>query len=90
MTRMTASPSFLEDLEAAASPSALQPISRSIAARPAAAAGRFEPVALAVWGEDADAAAALAGFEAWFAEQRGAGVLALMEREVVELPLVEI
>lgn len=58
-------------------------------------ADRFAPVVMAVWAagrddEDADPAAALAEFEAWYAAERGAPFLALMEREVVELPLVEI
>ena len=59
-------------------------------------ADRFAPVALAVWsagrGEPArpTPAAALAAFEAWYAAERGVPFLALMEREVVELPLVEV
>ena len=57
-------------------------------------ADRFAPVvaalAAAASDEPADPAAALAAFEAWFAEARGAPFLGLMEREVVELPLVEI
>ena len=57
-------------------------------------AERFVPVAEAVVaaaaGEEADPAAALAAFEAWYAEARGGPFLALMEREVVELPLVEV
>jgi hypothetical protein len=60
-----------------------------------ALAARFQPVALAVWtagrGEPGEEpAAALAAFETWYAEDRGRPFLALMEREVVELPLVEI
>ena len=39
---------------------------------------------------EADPAAALAAFEAWFAGTRGGPFLALMEREIVELPLVEV
>jgi hypothetical protein len=57
-------------------------------------ADRFAPVAAAVRAasrdEPADPAAALADFEAWYAAERGTPFLALMEREVVELPLVEI
>jgi hypothetical protein len=57
-------------------------------------AERFVPVAAslaaAAAGEEADPAAALAAFEAWYAEARQAPFLALMEREVVELPLVEV
>jgi hypothetical protein len=57
-------------------------------------AEKFVPVAQAVsaaaTGEEADPAAALAAFETWYAEARGAPFLALMEREVVELPLVEV
>lgn len=60
------------------------------------AADRFAPVVLAVWaalreGEDGtDPGAALVEFEDWFAAERGAPFLGLMEREMVELPLVEI
>ena len=57
-------------------------------------AEKFVPVAQAVAaaaaGEEADPAAALAAFEAWYAETRQVPFLALMEREVVELPLVEV
>jgi hypothetical protein len=54
-------------------------------------ADRFVPVAEALAaGGEADPAAALAAFEAWYAETRQAPFLALMEREVVELPLVEV
>jgi hypothetical protein len=58
-------------------------------------ADRFAPVVLAVWAAtrpdvaDDGTAAALAGFEAWYAE-RGTQFLALMEREIPELPLVEV
>lgn len=58
-----------------------------------AAASRFLPVIAAIRaaGEaEADPAAALADFEAWYAAERGAPFLALMEREIVELPLVDI
>jgi hypothetical protein len=59
-----------------------------------AVADRFAPVAAAVRAaagdEPADPAAALADFEAWYAAERGVPFLALMEREIVELPLVEI
>ncbi len=59
-----------------------------------AVAERFAPVAAAVRAaardEPADPAAALADFEAWYAAERGVPFLALMEREIVELPLVEI
>jgi len=59
-------------------------------------ADRFTPVVLAVWnacrrqGEEIDVGATLAEFEAWYAAERGAPFLALMERETVELPLVEV
>jgi hypothetical protein len=57
-------------------------------------ADRFAPVVRAVWtaarGEAADPTAALAEFEAWFAAERGVPFLGLMEREIVELPLVDI
>jgi hypothetical protein len=59
-------------------------------------ADRFDPVVLAVWAatrpdaqDGGEAAAALAEFEAWYAE-RGTPFLALMEREIPELPLVEV
>lgn len=60
---------------------------------------RFEPVLRACWsacqaeGEAADTtaiASALAAFETWFGSARSGPFLALMEREVVELPLVEV
>ncbi len=60
---------------------------------------KFRPVILAAWrlaqAEEAatDAAvlaAALAEFERWFAEARDTPFLSLMEREPVELPLVEV
>ena len=47
-------------------------------------------VAAAAAGEEADPAAALADFEAWYAGARGVPFLSLMEREVPELPLVEV
>lgn len=37
-----------------------------------------------------DAGAALAAFEAWYEDARGGAFLGLMEREVLELPLVEV
>jgi hypothetical protein len=58
-------------------------------------ADRFAPVVLAVWAAtrpvpaSADVPAALAAFEAWYGE-RGTPFLALMEREIPELPLVEV
>ncbi len=60
----------------------------------AAVAAAFAPVARALWssgrdGTGDDPMAALAEFEAWYAGARGGDFLALMEREVVELPLVE-
>jgi hypothetical protein len=62
--------------------------------RERAVADRFGSVVAAVRAatrdEPADPADALADFEAWYAAERGAPFLALMEREVVELPLVEI
>ena len=56
---------------------------------------RFAPVALAIWsagrGEPGeDAAAAVDAFEAWYAGERGVPLLALMERDIPELPLVEV
>ncbi len=60
------------------------------------AAERFAPVVRAVWaagregGDETDPGAALAEFEGWFAAERGAPFLGLMEREIVELPLVEV
>ncbi len=62
-------------------------------------AERFKPVALAVWAaaqaedEKADTdsvAKELASFEQWFAESRNVPFLSALEREVVELPLVEV
>lgn len=62
-------------------------------------AEQFAPVVQAIraaaaedGGEDAggDPAAALAGFEAWYAEARGMPFLALMEHETLDLPLVEV
>lgn len=60
-------------------------------------AARFESVAVAIrtvasreGGDAAEVTAALADFEAWYAETRKAPLLALMERETVELPLVEV
>jgi hypothetical protein len=55
----------------------------------------FAPVVVAVRAATAeeggaDPAAALAGFEAWYAEARGAPFLALMDREPLDLPLVEV
>jgi len=64
---------------------------------------QFQPVVLAAWTlsrateEEADRAAnmaalerALTAFEQWFAASRNGPFLSVMEREVVELPLVEI
>jgi type I site-specific restriction endonuclease len=61
---------------------------------------QFEPVLRACWdgcqsqGDDASAAAAivtaLKEFETWFGSVRNGSVLTLMEREIVELPLVEV
>lgn len=64
---------------------------------------QFQPVVLAAWAlsrateEEADRAAnmaalerALTAFEQWFAASRNGPFLSVMEREVVELPLVEI
>ncbi len=58
-------------------------------------AERFAPVLIAIRAaiaEDGagDPSAALAAFEAWYAEDRGRPFLALMEREIVDLPLVEV
>ncbi len=63
---------------------------------------QFEPVIAACWRaaapppetSDADAEPAaiiakLRAFEAWFAENRNGPFLSIMEREIVELPLVE-
>ena len=63
------------------------------------AAERFTPVILAVWAatgpnreseDGASVADAMAEFESWFEENRNTAFLNLMEREVVELPLVEV
>lgn len=63
------------------------------------AAERFLPVVLSAWQAsqaDSDQQAAeavgreLAAFERWFAESRNAAFLSMLEREVVELPLVEV
>ncbi len=62
------------------------------------AADRFAPVVLAIWaatrpepeGDPEAVARAFADFEAWYAAERGGPFLALMEREIVELPLVEV
>ena len=60
---------------------------------------KFMPVALAVWhagkpeadeGTAGKIAAELAAFEAWFAQNREAPFLTLMQQEVLELPLVEV
>jgi hypothetical protein len=61
---------------------------------------QFAPVANAIWdarqtGEnDSESAAAieqqLAAFEQWFERNRNAPFLSLMDREVLELPLVEV
>lgn len=60
---------------------------------------KFMPVALATWHAakpEADEVAArkiaeeLAAFEAWYAQNREAPFLALMQQETVELPLVEV
>lgn len=58
----------------------------------------FVPVILAIWAatreEEPDDVAVvreeLDAFEAWYAETRGGSFLALMERDIVELPLVEV
>ncbi|MBX3518574.1 MAG: hypothetical protein KF835_00990 [Xanthobacteraceae bacterium] len=59
---------------------------------------KFMPVALAVWesskpeakAEDvAKIAGELAAFEEWFAQQREIPFLSVMEKQLVELPLVE-
>lgn len=62
------------------------------------AADRFAPVTLSIWaatgegreGDGISTADAMASFEKWFEESRKTAFLNLMEREVVELPLVEI
>ena len=68
------------------------------------AAAMFAPVARAVWeagreaaeGDDGDGdaapdvRAALTAFEDWYAANRAGVFLDLMEREIVELPLVEV
>lgn len=61
-------------------------------------ADQFEPVILAVWNavraDEADGqpavSEALDAFEAWYGENRNTDFLNLMEREIVELPLVEV
>ncbi len=61
-------------------------------------AERFAPVVAAVWTatrpegpkDAAEVKDALATFEAWYAETRSAPFLSLMERDIVELPLVEV
>ncbi|WP_415184825.1 hypothetical protein [Phaeovulum sp.] len=62
-------------------------------------ADRFAPVTRAVWQatrEDADPSTinavlpVLADFEAWHAADRGTPFLGLMERDIPELPLVEV
>lgn len=62
-------------------------------------ADRFAPVTLAVWGvtrDDADTDAtttaleALTEFEAWHEADRGTPFLGLMERDIPDLPLVEV
>lgn len=61
-------------------------------------AERFSPVTLSIWaatgddrmGDGISTADAMASFEKWFEESRKTAFLDLMEREVVELPLVEI
>lgn len=61
-------------------------------------AERFTPVAAAIRAstaeeEPADASTVsdtFAEFEAWYADERNGAFLSLMEREVVELPLVEV
>lgn len=59
-------------------------------------ADRFSPVVQAVWaasreeGDAADVIAEFDRFQAWFSAERGGVFLELMEREVVELPLVEV
>lgn len=60
---------------------------------------RFEPVLRACWSacqpesgeaDTAAIAAALREFEAWFGTARSGPFLSLMDREIVELPLVEV
>lgn len=62
-------------------------------------ADRFAPVTLAIWqatrddADDATAAAALGAlteFEAWHETDRGTPFLGLMERNIPDLPLVEV
>lgn len=59
-------------------------------------ADRFAPVVLAVWeatrpeAEASEVPEVWAAFEDWYAAERGRPFLTLMEREIVELPLVEI
>lgn len=63
------------------------------------AAEQFMPVILAIWNaagpdrevdEECSIPEVLAAFERWFEESRSTAFLNLMEREVVELPLVEV
>jgi hypothetical protein len=60
---------------------------------------QFKPVVLAAWqlsraeddtGDTAALTRALTDFEQWFANSRNSPFLTVMEREVVELPLVEV
>ncbi|HWM81081.1 MAG TPA: hypothetical protein VNQ56_03375 [Pseudolabrys sp.] len=60
---------------------------------------QFNPVVLAAWqlsrtegdaGDTAGLTRALADFEQWFSNSRNSPFLTVMEREVVELPLVEV
>ena len=62
-------------------------------------AEQFTPVILAIWNaagpdrevdEESSVPETLAAFERWFEESRSTAFLNLMEREVVELPLVEV
>lgn len=62
-------------------------------------AEKFAPVILAIWNaagghrevaEESSIPEKLAAFERWFEESRSTAFLNLMEREVVELPLVEV
>lgn len=62
-------------------------------------ADQFNTVVLAIWSavrpagetdEQPPVSDALAAFEKWYAESRNTAFLNLMEREIVELPLVEV
>ena len=59
-------------------------------------AEHFAPVVAAIWAatrpeaETSQVPAEWAAFEEWYAAERGRPFLTLMEREIVELPLVEI